>query len=257
MSEAQPASGAGKPPLAIAGHYSGIAFPAPPPDRPYLYINMVTSVDGKATVEGSERGLGSADDKRMMQELRAHADAVMNGAATLRVSGSSPLVRDPALQAQRRAHGLAPQPLGVIVSRLGRLPLDAPFFTSRVFEAVVVVTEAAGADAIAALRATGRHVAIVPDTPDNGGAIVRLLARDFGVRHLLCEGGPTLNAALFHAGVVDELFLTLAPRIVGGVESLTAVEGAPFSRAAMPRLILQQCLHDTTTAELYLRYTVM
>src|SRR5581483_5193596 len=91
------AAGAMRSALAISGAYTDLMLPEPPADRPFVYLNMVSSVDGKATVDGSERGLGSADDKRMMQELRSHADAVMNGATTLRVSGSSPLVRDEAL----------------------------------------------------------------------------------------------------------------------------------------------------------------
>src|SRR5579864_3327543 len=97
--------------------------PAPTPRsncpnrRPIVYLNMVSSVDGKATVGGSERGLGSADDKRIMQELRSHADAVLNGATTLRVSGSSPLLRDAELVERRTQLGLARQPIGVIVSR--------------------------------------------------------------------------------------------------------------------------------------------
>src|SRR5947209_17217033 len=100
--------------VTIAGHYAAMVLPDPPAERPFLYINMVTSVDGKSTVEGSERGLGSADDKRMMQELRVHADAVLNGASTLRISGSTPRVHDAALKAQRRQRGLKPQPLGVV-----------------------------------------------------------------------------------------------------------------------------------------------
>jgi 2,5-diamino-6-(ribosylamino)-4(3H)-pyrimidinone 5'-phosphate reductase len=240
--------------VTIAGHYAEIVFPPPPPDRPYVYINMVSSVDGKATVDGSERGLGSADDKRMMQELRSHADAVMNGAATLRISGSSPVVRDAGLLALRRERGLAPQPLGVIVSRRGELPLDAPFFTSRDFEGLVVVTEAASRAQVEAIRATGRRVAVAPDGPDNGAEIVRLLWREFGVRRLLCEGGPTLNQTLFRANVVDEFFLTFAPWIVGGAETITTVEGVAFHRDELRRLRLLQLLHDRASDEVFLRY---
>lgn len=241
----------------IAGHYHDLDFPEPPAGRAYVYVNMVASVDGKAVVEGGERGLGSGDDKRMMQELRSHADAVVNGATTLRVSGSTPLVRPPDLQALRRERGLQPQPLGVIVTASGDLPLDRPFFTSRAFDALVIVTERTPPERVAAIRATGRHVGVVPTRPNNGSAIAELLRRDYGVRHALVEGGPTLNATLFHAGVVDELFLTCAPWIVGGRGSLTTVEGDAFTRNAMPRLHLQRLLHDQTTDEMYLRYTIV
>ena len=241
---------------AVRDHYRALDFPAPPPDRPYLYINMVASADGKVTVDGSERGLGSSGDKRMMQELRAHADAVINGATTLRVSGSSPLVRPPDLQELRRDLGRAPQPLGVVISASGELPLNVPFFTSKEFDALVIVTEATPADRLAALRATGRHVAVVPIGPENGAAIAAVLRREYGIGYALVEGGPTLNAALFHADVVDELFVTCAPWIVGGTESLTAVEGAPFHRQTMPRLKLRDLRHSAATDEIFLRYTV-
>jgi 2,5-diamino-6-(ribosylamino)-4(3H)-pyrimidinone 5'-phosphate reductase len=241
---------------AVRGLYRALDFPEPPADRPYLYINMVASVDGKATVDGSERGLGSTGDKRIMQELRAHADAVINGAQTLRISGSSPTVRDADLQALRRELGRAPQPLGVIISQSGDLPLDHRFFTSREFDALVIVTEKTPPDRVAAIRATGRKVAIVPAGPDNGAAIATTLRRDYGVRYALVEGGPTINASLFHADVVDELFLTLAPWIVGGRESLTPVEGEPFSRETMPPLRLRGLFHCRSTDELFLRYTV-
>ena len=64
--------------------YLNLSFPPPPADRPYVIINMVGSLDGKAVIEGSERGLGSPEDQDRMQELRAHADAVLNGAGTMR-----------------------------------------------------------------------------------------------------------------------------------------------------------------------------
>ncbi len=243
--------------LTSAGHYAGLTFPEPPPERPFVYLNMVSSVDGKATVDGSERGLGSADDKRVMQELRSHADAVLNGATTLRVSGSSPVVRDAALVKRRERRGLAAQPIGIIVSRRGELPLDAPFFHSPKYEGVVVVTDAATERQRAAIRATGRRLIVIADGPDNGAALVRAIRQELGVRWLLCEGGPTINQSLLRAGVVDELFLTFAPWIVGGKENLTIVEGEPFGRETMPRLRLQQALHDEATDELYLHYAVL
>lgn len=243
--------------VTIAGHYAAMELPPPPQDRPFVYINMVTSVDGKATVEGSERGLGSADDKRMMQELRVHADAVMNGASTLRLSGSTPRVLDRALKQQRRERGLSAQPLGVVVTRSGDVPLDAAFFSSREFDAVVIVTDTTPAARVRAIRDTGRRVVAVPDRIDNGRDIVEVLHREFGVRRLLCEGGPTLNNTLVRAGVVDELFLTLAPWIVAGTGNLTAVEGLAFSRKTMPRLNLRTQLHDGATDELYLRYALV
>src|SRR5215217_5718648 len=85
--------------------YLDLTFPPAPVDRPHIIVNMVGSIDGKAVLDGTEQGLGSAQDKSRMQELRAHADAVMNGAGTMRKSGASSRIDDPALVQWRREHG--------------------------------------------------------------------------------------------------------------------------------------------------------
>lgn len=69
--------------------YTRLEFGAAPLDRPYVILNMVSSIDGKAVVEGSEKGLGSKTDQRLMRELRTNADTILNGAGTLRASGTS------------------------------------------------------------------------------------------------------------------------------------------------------------------------
>ena len=81
--------------------YTSLDFPAPPDDRPYVAINMVMSADGHTVVEGSERGLGSPTDQRLMRELRVHFDVVLNGAATFRASGTSARLNNPKLEQWR------------------------------------------------------------------------------------------------------------------------------------------------------------
>jgi 2,5-diamino-6-(ribosylamino)-4(3H)-pyrimidinone 5'-phosphate reductase len=238
----------------IAGLYLSLTLPEPPPDRPFVYINMVASVDGKITVEGSERGLGSAADKRLFYELRAHADAVLDGANTARISGASPRLPDPDLIAWRRARGLSDQPLGVLITASADFRLDTTFFTSNSFEAVVFVADTAPAERVARLRETGRPVHLVPAGRQAVAAMARILHDAYGVRRLLCEGGGTLNAELVHLGLADELFLTLAPKIVGGRGNLTPVEGEPFGRDDMPRLDLVSWHHYPPTGEVFTRW---
>ncbi len=238
----------------IAGLYLGIDFPAAPPGRPFVYINMVASVDGKITVEGSERGLGSEADKRLFHELRAHADAVLDGANTARISGSSPVVHDADLKQWRLDHGKRPQALGVLITASADLPLDRPFFTSDEFDAVVFVAETAPPERVTALRATRRPVHIVPAGRQAVAEMVRILHADYGVRRLLCEGGATLNAEFIRLGLADELFLTIAPKIVGGRDALTAVAGDPYGRDDMPLLDLVSWRHHAPTGEVFTRW---
>jgi len=225
--------------------YTALEFPAPPDDRPYVVINMVMSVDGKTVVEGTEQGLGSPVDQRLMRELRVHADIVLNGAETLRVSGSSSRLGDPILETIRAARGREGLPIAATITASANLPLDRIFFTAPDFDAVVYVARGAPADRVRALRATGRQVVLLPKRNDLAASL------------LLCEGGPTLNAALFAIDAVDELFITIGPRIVGGRDTLTPVEGErAFTRRTMKQLELVSAVPNEATGELYCRYRV-
>lgn len=241
--------------MSIPGLYLDITFPDPPPERPYVYINMVASVDGKITVEGSERGLGSDADQRLFRELRVHADAVLDGASTARISGASPLVHDADLKQWRPAHDMKPQALGVIITASAALPLDTPFFTSDAFDAAVFVAETAPPERLARLRATRRPVHVVPAGLQAVAAMLRILRAEYRVRRLLCEGGGNLNAELIRLGWADELFLTIAPKIVGGRGNLTAVEGDPYGREDMPPLDLISWYHHPPTGEVFTRWS--
>jgi riboflavin biosynthesis pyrimidine reductase len=236
--------------------YGDLEFPAPPADRPYVLVNMVMSADGKITVEGTEQGLGSSADQRLMGALRSHADAVLNGAETLRKSGSTPDPGDEVFRALRRARGLSEMPLGVVLSRSGDLPLHSEFLTSREFEALVFLSDAAPKARLSAIEATGRRVVVVPD----GRAVesmLRFLRTQAGVRCLLCEGGAHLNGSLFDIDAVDEYFVTVGGRVVGGNVTLTPVRSArDGSFAEVRRLTLVSAIPNLQTDEVYLRYRV-
>ncbi|HET8631259.1 MAG TPA: dihydrofolate reductase family protein [Thermomicrobiales bacterium] len=228
-------------------------LPPPPPHRPYLMLNMVSSVDGKTVVGGTVSALGSDVDHALMRALRAASDAVLNGAGTVRAERVSSQVDD-ARAAARAAAGLPAQPLAVVVTRSGDLPLDRRYFHDEAMARVIVAGAAAAEDPErrAALEASARLlVARTPD-PDLGWAL-RVLREEHGVGYLLCEGGPHLNGELFRHGLVDEVFWTVAPKIVGGGEDLTLVEGPPLD--GLPRLALVTAyLHEH---ELFLRYRAM
>lgn len=237
-------------------NYLQLDLPEPPEGRPYVLINMVSSMDGKMVIEGSEAGLGSATDQRLMRALRTNVDAVLNGASTLRKSGSSPALDEDALVAFRRARGLQPVPLGVVLTASGDLPTDDPFFTCDAFEAVVFVTDETPAERVDRLREGRRPVEVVSQV-QSAEEMLGVLRERYGVRWLLCEGGARLNGYLFDAGVVDECFLTVAPRIVGGDVTLTAVRGdrrASFDQTWS--LSLVSAVPNRDTEEVYLRYRV-
>ena len=233
--------------------YASLELPPAPPDRPYVLVNMVTSVDGKATIDGTEQGLGSTTDQRLMRELRASADVVMSGASTLRATGTSSRVRDDDLIALREARGQSPHPIAATLSASGDLPLDRLFFTADDFEAVVYVTEATSEARREAIEATGRRAVVL--SGDTVTEMLRHMRRELGAQVVLIEGGPTTNGDLFQRGLVDEFFLTLGALVVGGDVTLTAVRGAHApTQDGVTRLELVSAFNNPETSELYLRY---
>ncbi len=254
-------------PAEIELAYRSQGFPEARVDRPYVVLNMVSSFDGSVTVADpesgmpSERGLGSSMDKRVMQLLRSHTDAVLNGAETLRASGSSSAIGDDELSAIRGAQGKPRNPLAMTLSRKGNdLPLDpgdprSDFFYSREFEAVVFVTSAASGGTVERIAATGRHVEVISASDDNISELLSIARRRYDVRLLVCEGGPTINGALIGRGLADEVFMTFAPKLVGGGKHMVQLR-QPFDRDHLQGLEPLWSYYLPDSGELFLRYRI-
>jgi riboflavin-specific deaminase-like protein len=201
-----------------------------PPGRPYLGVNMVTSLDGKATIDWRTRGLSSELDRRLFHQLRTQADAVMVGAGTARVEGYGRMAKSEELREKRRAEGLEPDPLAVIVSARLDLPADLPILNEPE-QRVVIAT---GSDAtLPDLAAQVEYLRVGDDLP----VLMARLGEEHGIRSVLCEGGPTLNSHLLAAGLIDELFLTLHPKLSGGAAALTIVAGRTLVAPAELELV--------------------
>ena len=234
--------------------YTTLDFPPPPDDRPYVAINMVMSADGHTVVEGSERGLGSATDQRLMRELRVHFDVVLNGAATFRVSGTSASLNNPKLEQWRVERGMTASPIAAVLTRSGELPPERRFFTDHSFEAIIYLSSAAPRGTRERLAALGRPVVEVPEG-DEVRAALQHMHTELGARRVLAEGGAVLNGALIEGGYVDELLLTLSPKVIGGPSQSPAVRWeAPSSRDAIRRMELVHHWAEPETGELFLRY---
>lgn len=233
--------------------YTALRFPPAPLGRPYVITNMVSSADGKVVIEETEQGLGSANDQRLLRELRVHADVVLNGAGTLRKSGSSSRLNSEQLTAIRRERGKPEAPIAAVLSRSGDLPLDRAFFRAPDFDAVVYLSDRAPSENRRAIEATGRRVIVVPDA-EAVPAMVRHMHDELGAGLLLAEGGPTILGRLFEAGLVDEYFLTLSGVVVGG-GALTPVEGPKIStQDAIVRFDLVSAIANETDGEIYVRF---
>lgn len=199
-------------------------FEHPHEDRPWVAANMVTTLDGRASVEGNTRLLGSRADARHFLALRTRFDAILVGAGTIRAERYGRVIRDPQLRARRERIGLPHDPLAVIVSGRFDLPWDAPIFTDGGGRILVFTrTEPeTRPDTVTSLR-----VVAMPGGIDPAG-MLKHLRQERGVRSVLCEGGPHLLGQLLERDLVDDLFLTVSPLTSGG-EAPRIVEGSELA----------------------------
>ena len=214
-------------------------------DRPYVVCNFVSSADGKATASGRTAPLAGAGDKVAFHLLRTQVDAVLAGTGTLGIERYGVPVRDERLIEIRLAEGLPAQPLAVVISRSGRVPFEIPLFADARSQIALYAPEGTvvpdcAADVTVHARDSGRS---------DLGAVLRSLRRDHDVRSLLCEGGPVLFNALLAEDLVDELFLTISPVLVGGDE-LGITAGSALGQA-LPLRLVWALEHD---GNLLLRY---
>jgi riboflavin-specific deaminase-like protein len=218
-----------------------------PADRPFVCVNMIATVDGRAAREGRSATLGGEADLQRLLDLRTIADAVLIGTGTLRAEGYDRLVRSEERRARRRAAGLAEDPLAVILSRRFDVPWDAGLFQAPE-QPVLVYTGPPAPDAGEPQEVPAPVEVVRLEVPGLTEMLADLRAR--GVRALLSEGGTTMHGALWAAGVVDELFLTIAPLITGDSDEPNIVEGGRLPDAASLELLSL----ERVGSELFLRY---
>jgi riboflavin-specific deaminase-like protein len=216
-----------------------------PDDRPFVYVNMITTLDGHAAVDGRSAGLGDDADLESLLELRTIADAVLIGTGTVRAESYDRLVRSEERRERRRTLGLVEDPPAVLISRRFDIPWEAGLFAAPE-QRVLIYTGMEGE--VPDVAAPVEVVRLTDPTP--AAALADLRARD--VRALLCEGGPTLHGALHAAGLVDELFLTVTPVLTGEDHEPSIVAGGRLPDLTRLRLLSVR----QVGSELFLRYAV-
>ncbi len=199
--------------------------PAPAPPRLAVSVNMAMTADGKiATANRAVSSFGSPRDKAHLLELRARADAVLCGARTADLNDIHLGPGGKKYRALRLRRGLAEYNLRVLVSRSGTVDPSAAIFKRR-FSPIIVLTTSQAAPRLERLRRVADHVRICGRREINFRAAFAWLCRNYGVRRLHCEGGGELNGELFRQGLVDELHLTVCPRVFGGRNAPTIADG--------------------------------
>jgi riboflavin-specific deaminase-like protein len=218
-----------------------------PRDRPYVVLNMASTADGRVAIGGRSAPVAGSADRELFHHLRTQADAVLVGAGTARTERYRPITKTRELRAKREREGVWPDPLTVLVSGRLDLPADLPLLQdpdSRVaiVTAVDEKVEGVEADVSYLLEPVTRELA----------PSLHTLRTEYGVRSILCEGGPVLNSSLLREGLIDELFLCVSPRIAGDPAEPASVEGAALPGPLDLELLT---LHEAED-HLFFRYRV-
>jgi 5-amino-6-(5-phosphoribosylamino)uracil reductase len=248
----EPADGPPSLPEPIRAIYQGDWRMPEMADRPYTFMNFVTSRDGRVSfnvpgfTSGAEVAGFSAADAWLMGLLRARADAVLVGEGTMRVTPEHVWSAEyiyPAAAALfgelRRSEGRPSLPLHVLLTLDGQLVPDAAILHTPGLRLLVATTGRGARAAEPLLRGASADVellALGEETVDLPLLMAELRGR-YGVRALLCEGGPRVYGSLLQAGVVDEEFLTLSPLMLGeapGAPRPSLVEGSAFAPGQAP-----------------------
>jgi len=208
-------------------------------DRPYTFINVAVTADGKIdTFERQGAAISSPRDKERTDQLRAASDGVLVGGHTLLVEDPKLTVKSEALRAERVARGAPPNPIKVGVATVANLEPHSKFLTSGPARVVIFTTPQTSRDNLEALRQRGAEL-FVHDGPKVDLHKMMRTLKELGVDKLMVEGGGTMNFELIRSGLVDEITVFLAPMIFGGASSPTLADGPGLTReAALPlRLI--------------------
>jgi riboflavin biosynthesis pyrimidine reductase len=231
--------------------FADVALPPSPEGRPLVATNMVTSLDGRAQLKGTAEGLSGRADRRLMRLYRTAFEAVGSGAGTLRATDFWSTV--PAdLAEQRRAAGLPPQPLSVVIAGSRPVPTERRWFAWDQPRLLIVGSGSPHATGNQDLP-PGTDLLVAPTPQPQPGWVLQELAKR-GIGSFLLEGGPTTNAAFLAADALDELYWTLGARALG-TDALPMVApiagGSPF--AEQPREAHLISVHRSED-ELFLRY---
>lgn len=221
----------------MTGAYPQLEFPKLD-DRPYVICNMVMTADGKATINDQAHEIGDAHDHASMQQLRLHADATMSGAGTLVKEDIIPFV-DEQYQQLREQEGKPKFPRAMTLTDRPDLPTDRKFYQAE-YRPTIYTT---GGKGQLSDQAEVYEVAGIKEMLEHA-------KRELGVDLLCQEGGPRLNGQMMAHGLIDELFVTLAPKI-SGLSGISIVEGDKFLGKPLKLLSVSQ-IND----ELFLRYKV-
>jgi len=224
---------------------------------PFVTVNVAITADGKLAPDSRHFvPFGSKRDQELMMELRSRAEAVMSGARTVDLGKVDLGPGGKKYQQQRIENGLAEFNMRVIASGSASLDPNAHIFKKRFSPIVLLTTKAAPPGRLKRLSNLVDDVFISPGATIDFRAALAWLRQKWNVTRLLCEGGGEINAPVFRAKLVDELYVTICPVLFGGRRAPTMADGAGISKLADAikiKLVRRELIDD----ELYCVYRLV
>ena len=218
------------------------------PDDFKIIINSAMTIDGKISSRSGNSCISSRKDLIRVHKLRSKVDAIVVGINTV-------IIDNPMLNIRFiRNHHIIP-PTRIIIDSHGRIPLDSKILKSAAkIKTMIVVTKQASRDTIEQIKKSGAYVIIIGSKLVNLKKLFRTLY-DMGYRKILVEGGGELNWSCLHHGIVTELIITIAPKIIGGRNAITLVEGIGYSTISQGiKLKLAKIIQNKKDNEITLFY---
>ena len=199
--------------------------------RPHVIVNVAMSADGKlSTRDRRQVKISGAEDFERVDRLKAGCDAVMVGIGTVLADDPSLTIKSDELKRERLAQGRDEHPIRVVVDSTARIPLTSSILTRGGGKRVIAVSQRADPVMVAGLKKMATVIVAGEQEVDLAALIDEL--GTLGVRQLVVEGGGTLIAGLFAAGLVDELYTFVGNIVIGGKDAPTLADGAGFVREA-------------------------
>lgn len=213
-----------------------------------IIVNSAMTVDGKIATHQGDSAISSKDDLIRVHKLRDSVDGIIVGISTV-------LADDPRLTIRLgRKRPKERHLTRIIIDSTGRIPIDSQILrTASKIKTIVAVTKLAHMNVIRKIKKTGAIVIVAGTHTVDLKKVVWTVQR-MGIKKILVEGGGEINWSLFRLGIVNELIVTMAPRIVGGRRAITLVEGEGYSRVSQGIKLQLKKVRIQNSGEVVLHY---
>ncbi|MFQ5887481.1 MAG: 2,5-diamino-6-(ribosylamino)-4(3H)-pyrimidinone 5'-phosphate reductase [Candidatus Hydrothermarchaeales archaeon] len=188
-------------------------------ELPHVILNAGMTLDGKISSKKHDSKISCPEDLERVHRIRGGVDGIMVGINTV-------LIDDPRLTVHKIKNE-GQNPIRIIVDSRARVPLDARVLNDDA-ETIICVSKRASSEKLEKIESKGAKVIVCGVERVDLKCLMGMLY-NMEIKRILLEGGGTLNWGMLEEGLVDEVRVAVCPRIVGGKDAITLVEGQGFN----------------------------